>query len=126
MAVSDESRTIAQPHTTVVRSSTKRDLQTIVRLVEELCVSEIVVGLPLQLDGLEGESAGEARRFGEAVAQATGVEVTYLDERLTTKQAERHLISTRTRRARRREVSDQVAAALILQQALLLPRRRSK
>ncbi len=126
MAVSDESRTIAQPHTTVVRSSTKRDLQTIVRLVEELCVSEIVVGLPLQLDGLEGESAGEARRFGEAVAQATGVEVTYLDERLTTKQAERHLISTRTRRARRREVGDQVAAALILQQALLLPRRRSK
>ncbi|MGC2192665.1 MAG: Holliday junction resolvase RuvX [Candidatus Dormiibacterota bacterium] len=126
VAVSDETRTIAQPRSTVLRRADRRDLIEIARLVRELSVNEIVVGLPLQLDGREGESAAEAREFGAAVARATGVEVSYLDERLTTKQAERHLIASGTSRARRREVGDQVAAALILQQALALPKRRSK
>ena len=126
VAVSDETRTIAQPHSTVVRTADRRALAEIVRLVRELAVTEIVVGLPLQLDGREGESAGEARGFGASVARATGVEVTYLDERLTTKQAERHLIASGTSRARRRQVGDQVAATLILQQALAAPGRRAQ
>jgi len=118
VAVSDETRTIAQPHSTVLRRSDQRDLTQIARLVEQLAVTAIVVGLPLQMDGVEGNSAKEARDFGAAVAQATGVGVTFLDERLTTKQAERHLIAGGASRARRREVGDQVAATLILQQAL--------
>lgn len=122
--MSDETRTIAQPHSTVVRRADRRDLDEIARLVRELSVTEIVVGLPLQLDGQEGGSAAEARGFGAAVARATGVEVSYLDERLTTRQAERHLIASGTSRARRREIGDQVAATLILQQALAVPRRR--
>jgi putative Holliday junction resolvase len=126
VAVSDETRTIAQPHSTVVRRSDRRDLDEIARLVRELSVTEIVVGLPLQLDGREGESAGEARGFGAAVARATGIEVSYLDERLTTKQAERHLIAAGASRVRRRQVGDQVAATLILQQALAAPGRRAR
>jgi len=126
VAVSDETRTIAQPYSTVRRSADRRDLLEIARLVRELEVTEIVIGLPLQMNGLEGESAGEARGFGAAVQRETGVEVSYLDERLTTKQAERHLITTGTSRARRRDVGDQVAAALILQQALAAPERRTK
>ncbi|HVB53923.1 MAG TPA: Holliday junction resolvase RuvX [Candidatus Acidoferrales bacterium] len=126
VAVSDETRTIAQPHSTVVRRADRRDLDEIARLVRELSVTEIVVGLPLQLDGQEGGSAAEARGFGAAVARATGVEVSYLDERLTTRQAERHLIASGTSRARRREIGDQVAATLILQQALAVPRRRAQ
>lgn len=118
MAVSDETRTIAQPHSTVLRRSDHRDLKAIARLAEQLAVTAIVVGLPLKMDGGEGDSAAEAREFGAAVARATGVEVTFLDERLTTKQAERHLIAGGASRARRREVGDQVAATLILQQAL--------
>jgi len=126
VAVSDETRTIAQPHSTVLRRADRRDLLEIARLVRDLSVTEIVVGLPLHLDGREGESAGEARSFGAAVEQETGIPVSYLDERLTTKQAERHLIATGTRRSRRREVGDQVAAALILQQALAAPKRRGQ
>ena len=118
MAVSDETRTIAQPHSTVLRRSDRRDLNEIARLVEQLAVTAIVVGLPLQMDGGEGDSAAEARDFGAAVARVTGVEVTFLDERLTTKQAERHLIAGGASRSRRRAVGDQVAATLILQQAL--------
>jgi putative Holliday junction resolvase len=118
VAVSDETRTIAQPHSTVMRRSDQRDLSEIARLVEQLSVTAIVVGLPLQMDGREGDSAVEARGFGAAVSRATGIQVSFLDERLTTKQAERHLIAAGASRARRRQVGDQVAATLILQQAL--------
>jgi putative transcription antitermination factor YqgF len=52
--------------------------------------------------------------------------VTYLDERLTTKQAERHLIASGASRARRRQVGDQVAATLILQQVLATQAGRSR
>lgn len=110
----------------MLRTADRRDLIEIARLVRELSVTEIVVGLPLQLDGREGDSAGEARGFGAAVGRETGIPVSYLDERLTTKQAERHLVATGTRRSRRREVGDQVAATLILQQALAAPKRRAR
>ena len=118
VAVSDESRTIAQPHATGIRRNDGRDLDRIVEMARELSVTEIVVGLPLQMDGGEGEAAREARAFGAAVAGATGISVSYVDERLTTRQAERQLVAWGASRSRRRQVGDQVAAALILQQAL--------
>jgi putative holliday junction resolvase len=126
VAVSDETQTIAQPHSTISRTRGRAGIDEIVKLVRDLSVSRIVVGLPLQLDGVEAEAAVEARAFGAAVARATGLEVTYLDERLTTKQAERHLIAAGESRARRRLVGDQVAATLILQQALATQAGRSK
>jgi putative Holliday junction resolvase len=95
-----------------------RDLDRIVEMVRELSVTNIIVGLPLQMDGEEGEAVREARAFGAEVTRATGISVSYVDERLTTRQAERQLISWGASRARRRQVGDQVAAALILQQAL--------
>lgn len=126
VAVSDETQTIAQPHSTITRRRGRDGIDDIVKLVRELSVSRIVVGLPLQLDGAEGDAAVEARAFGAAVERATALEVTYLDERLTTKQAERHLIASGASRARRRQVGDQVAATLILQQVLATRTRRKK
>lgn len=92
-------------------------------LVQELAVTEIVVGLPLQMDGLEGPAVREARGFGAAVSRASGIPVSFVDERLTSKQAEKHLIAQGASRARRRQVGDQVAATLILQQALATRQR---
>lgn len=126
VAVSDETQTIAQPHSTILRSPGRDGIDQIARLVRDLSVSRIVVGLPLQLDGAEGQAAVEARTFGAAVERATALEVTYLDERLTTKQAERHLIAAGASRARRRQVGDQVAATLILQQVLATPAGQRK
>jgi len=126
VAVSDETQTIAQPHSTISRRPGRDGIDEIVKLVGDLSVSRIIVGLPLQLDGVEGEAAAEARAFGAAVERATALEVTYLDERLTTKQAERHLIASGASRARRRQVGDQVAATLILQQVLAIRAGRSK
>ncbi|MGB5811577.1 MAG: Holliday junction resolvase RuvX, partial [Polyangiales bacterium] len=77
-----------------------------------------VVGLPLRLDGSEGESARRARVFGDALGIALAVEVVYWDERMTTVAAERSLREMGRHGARRREVVDQSAATILLQSYL--------
>ncbi|HVD03730.1 MAG TPA: Holliday junction resolvase RuvX [Candidatus Dormibacteraeota bacterium] len=115
VAVSDETRTIAQPHSTLLRRGDRRLMVEIVGLVHSLEVTEIVVGLPLQMDGSSGPSAEEARAFGDAVSRATGLPVGFADERLTTKQAEKMMLEQGASRQVRREAGDRVAAALLLQ-----------
>jgi putative holliday junction resolvase len=78
----------------------------------------VVVGLPLRLDGSEGESARLARRLAERVGAATGLEVVLWDERLTSRAAERALSAAGARGARKRAAVDAVAAALLLQSYL--------
>jgi putative Holliday junction resolvase len=78
-------------------------------------ISLAVVGLPLRLDGSEGEAARRARAFGEALAAALEVEVVYWDERWTTVAAERSLREMGRRGAKQREVVDQSAATILLQ-----------
>lgn len=118
VAVSDETRTIAQPHSTLWRRGDRAIMAQIQALVAELDVRQIVVGLPLGLDGGEGPAVREARGFGAAVARATGLPVSYQDERFTTRQAERALIDQGVSRRGRRQVGDRVAAALLLQGVL--------
>ena len=118
VAVSDETRTIAQPHSTLIRRGDRAIMEQILVLVADLQVSQIVVGLPLGLDGSEGHGVVEARGFGAAVARATGLPVAFADERFTTRQAERSLIGQGVSRRGRREVGDRVAAALLLQGVL--------
>lgn len=116
IAVSDEARSIAFPRQTVSARGGDQDAARRVR--EALAGEEIalaVVGLPLRLDGTEGESARRARRFGAVLSRALGIEVVYFDERLTTAAAERSLREMGTRGRRQREVVDQSAAALLLQ-----------
>lgn len=84
-------------------------------LAEGLGVELIVVGLPVGLDGREGQAAGDARRFAERVAAATGLPVEMYDERFSTVTAERALLESGMRRERRREARDRVAAAVFLQ-----------
>ena len=84
-------------------------------LAEGLGVELIVVGLPVGLDGREGQAAGDARRFAERVAAATGLPVEMYDERFTTVTAERGLFEAGLDARRRRKIVDQVAAAVMLQ-----------
>lgn len=115
VAVSDELSITGQALTTLRRSNLRTDLRALCELIEKHGVNRIVVGLPLNMDGSEGPSAAEARKVGEAVASALKIPVEYWDERLTTVAAGRMLIEADVSRARRRQVVDQVAAALILQ-----------
>jgi putative Holliday junction resolvase len=116
LAISDETRSIAFPRETVDAKDGRA--KALGRVREALAHDEVslaVVGLPLRLDGSEGEAARRARAFGEALAEALGVEVIYWDERLTTVAAERSLREMGRRGSRRREVVDQSAATILLQ-----------
>ncbi len=114
LAGSDELGITAQPITTVRRTNLKADLQAVKQVIEERGITHVIVGLPLNMDGSEGPSAAEARKIGDAL-QTDALTVVYWDERLTTVAAQRSLLETNTSRKKRKEVVDQVAAALILQ-----------
>jgi putative Holliday junction resolvase len=114
VAVSDPGRVIATPHEVIDRRRTDA-----IRRVQELCAeldaTTIVVGLPVSLSGAEGPAAHAARAFGAEVTSTTGIDVVYWDERYTTTTAESALLEGGTRRDRRRDVRDKVAAAVMLQ-----------
>jgi putative holliday junction resolvase len=122
VAVSDPTGTIAQPLTALPAEPAASLPERLAALAREQEASELVVGLPRRMDGSLGPEAREARALAERLRSASGLSVTLVDERLTSAAAERALLASGARRARRRQLSDQVAAALILQ--TYLDRRR--
>lgn len=118
VALSDPTRMLASPSHTVRRQSVRVDCAGLVAVAQERQVEEIVVGLPLELDGSEARSARLARQVGEALREATELPVHYVDERFSSVDAERQLIAADVSRARRKQVIDQQAAVLILQSFL--------
>jgi putative Holliday junction resolvase len=118
LAVSDPTGTIAQPLTTVDAEPRATLAGRLAGIAREQDATRIVVGLPRRLDGSHGPEAKAARELGDDLRKASGLPVELVDERLTTALAERSMISTGVRRARRRATIDQVAAALLLQSHL--------
>ena len=124
VAVSDETRLIATPLRYVLRGH--RDRTEIRSLVDRWDVERLVVGMPTGLSGREGPQAADVRAYAEPLAAALNLPLEYWDERLTTTIAEQTLISTGTRRAKRREQIDGVAAAVMLQSYLDATRIRQR
>lgn len=124
LARSDLDGMIATPVETLERdTATRRVLETAL----ELDARVIMVGLPRSLSGAEGAAAEKARAFADELvtlleASGTRTEVRLIDERLTTVSAHKALHSSGRRSRRHRQVVDQVAAVMILQQALDLER----
>lgn len=115
VAVADELGITAQGVTTLRRSGIKKDLEALRALCEEYGVGQLIVGLPLNMDGSEGPRAQASRKFAETASQALGIPHLLWDERLTTVAAQRVLLEADVSRQKRREVIDQLAASLILQ-----------
>jgi putative Holliday junction resolvase len=115
LALSDELGITAQPAGTLAATGGRADLEAIAELVRVRGVSRVVVGHPLLLSGEEGHRARRAREIADKLARSLDVPVELWDERLTTAQAEKALISDGVRRSRRRAVVDSIAAVLILQ-----------
>lgn len=99
----------------------RRNLDDDLALVGELYTREgaslVVIGLPLNMDGSEGDQAAAARAFGAAVARI-GLEVAYEDERLTSWEAGQRLAEAGRRPRRKSGELDSTAARLILQEYL--------
>ena len=115
IAISDEAGLIASPRDTLRRSNREKDIAWLTELARREGVEEILVGMPLSLDGSEGPQAQKVMKFIKRLKLHSGLDVRPWDERLTTVAAERALIEGNVSRARRKKVVDQVAAALILQ-----------
>ena len=115
IALSDETGTVAQGRGVYTRQGEKEDLSHFVELCRRERVEKIVVGLPLNMDGSEGEQAAKVRAFAEALSERAGLPVEYLDERLTTVEADRVLSQAGFREGKKRKVRDELAAVLILQ-----------
>ncbi len=95
-----------------------QDLQYIADLAAEKQVDTIVVGLPKNMDGTDGERVQFTYDFCDELKKFTSIPIVYQDERLTTVSAEKLLISADVRREKRKTVIDEVAASIILQSYL--------
>ena len=118
VAVSDPLSVTAQNLETITRKQENKLRQTYARLEQlatEYEVSLFVIGLPIGMDGIEGERAIAAREFGENLNRRTGIPVHYQDERLTTVSADRILEEAGVRRENRKQYIDGIAATYILQ-----------
>lgn len=123
VAVADPTGTFALPLTVIERTNLKADLQRISELAREYSVEEMVIGYPMTLAGQAGPAAEKMDRFIEQLERVFAGVVHRVDERLTTAQATKTLISADVSRAKRKTVVDKMAAALILES--YLARRRS-
>ena len=109
---------IATGLTTIDRQSFNYDVAQLQRLVQERQVQLLVVGLPYSMNGSLGFQAKEVQKFAKRVAQALHLPFEYVDERLTSFQAEQMLIAENCSPSRNKGLIDRKAASIILQQWL--------
>lgn len=117
IAVCDEMRLIATPHSVYKRVGFGPDVKHIKALCDEMGTRSVLCGLPRNMDGSIGFQARKVLALAEQL-EAAGLHVIYQDERLTTVTAERALIEGGMHRQERKGTVDKVAAAVILQQYL--------
>ena len=119
VAVSDLLRTIATSYKIIERKDLESDIKEIKRIISEKEIGAIVYGLPLQMNGQEGEIALKVREFADKVYQETNLPFMFWDERLSSSAVENFLMKeVDLSRAKRKKVLDASAATYILQGAL--------
>ena len=114
---------IATGLTTIERTSFKKDIEQLEKLVEEREAQVLVVGLPYSMNGTLGFQAQQVQKFAKRVAKALQLPVEYVDERLTSVEAQEQLKAQKRFDSRNKGLIDRQAAAIILQQ--WLDQRRS-
>jgi len=115
LAVSDPLGITAQGLNTIRRKNKRHDFEQLQRVIEQFEISEIVVGLPLRMSGMEGTQSEKMRAFAVEVERRFSLPVHLWDERLTSAEANRVLRDSEMSIKRRGEVVDRLAAVLILQ-----------
>src|SRR5229473_6493142 len=140
LAIADAETRMAQPLNTMERVNRNEDMRRLRELVHEQDVKQIVLGLPLRLDGTRGPMAEEAERFAQRVRKKIGVPVEMVDERLTSWKAERLLEELQGRfihdekltggkkpkKVQGKMTVDAVAAAVILKEYLDRPEQTAE
>ena len=115
LAICDAERRIASPFMTYTRRDAEQDARFFKKIIADEEIAQIVIGLPVHLNGKEGEQAKAARVFGLWLHEATGVPCVFHDERFTTFEAESALWDAGLTHKKRKARRDQVAAQILLQ-----------
>ena len=118
VAVSDRLLSVATPLETIRRAKFTADAAALLAITAKREIGGLILGLPLNMDGSEGQRCQSTRAFARNLSRLTDLPIGYWDERLSTVAAERALLEADTSRKRRSEVIDHVAAGYILQGAL--------
>ena len=118
IATSDILGMLSSAYETYKRKNLYLDTRYIAGLAEKLDADTFVIGLPLKMDGSEGDSVKMVREFADELSKLTTAEIVFQDERLSTVSAERILIESNMRREKRKGVIDSLAAEIILQNHL--------
>jgi putative Holliday junction resolvase len=114
LATSDESGSLATPRGTIARRSDDQAVEEIRRFARDEEIGEVVLGLPHHGDGAESELAPRVRSFARKLQAGTSLPVHFLNEHLTTKEADSRFV--------RSADPDAAAAAVLLEEFLLRPR----
>ncbi|MBR3560489.1 MAG: Holliday junction resolvase RuvX [Oscillospiraceae bacterium] len=115
VAVSDRTLTLCGYSTVVTAYRPEAVIEQLQKLIAEHEVTDLVLGLPLNMDGTRGPRAEKAEGFAEQLRQATGLPVTLWDERRTTIDAHNILAGNGKRAKERKKTVDAVAASLMLE-----------
>ncbi len=123
VAVSDPLGSMAFPYATIERTNVRADIARIVTIADDRLARTIVVGDPLTLAGKRALAAEKMDAFVAHLARAYDGAIVRVDERLTTAAAQKQLIGADVSRKKRKDIVDQIAAALILETYLARQRR---
>lgn len=118
LAISDKLGWIAQGLPSIKCASSDKNISAISDLAKENQVTEIVVGMPINLDGSLGKKAQEVANFVEALKKKINLPIKVWDERFSSVQAERTMLEADLSRKKRKKKIDQLAAQFILQNYL--------
>lgn len=116
LSIGDDQINLATPlQTLTVEGQVKHQVVSVLKIADEFDVDAFVVGLAINMDNTEGKQAKLCRAFGDAISKASGKEVHYFDERLSSRAAEELLQPAELTRKKKKKVLDSVAAQVILQ-----------
>jgi len=118
VAISDTTHIIASPDSVYTRRNISKDLGYLNEYIQKLNIGGIVIGLPLDLSGQEGENCEKVRAFATKLHKKTSLPVLLKDERMSTASATRALKESGMTRKKRELLDDKVAASYILQGVL--------
>ncbi|MCC7193665.1 MAG: Holliday junction resolvase RuvX [Phycisphaeraceae bacterium] len=120
MAVGSDTTGIVSPIGVIVTTSDSERMRQIALAIAEHVIDEIVLGLPLNMDGSEGSAAQRVKGLKGFIEQRHGIPVRLMDERLTTFAADEQMAGKKLTRGRKKELRDALAAAAILRDFLEL------
>ena len=115
VALSDELQILAQPLYTIHRKGIERDIEEIVKIINDNNVEEVIVGLPKNMDGTTGFLGEKTIKFAEVLRQSTDRPLIMWDERMTTISARRIMIENDVKQKDKKNLVDTIAAVVILE-----------